>query len=135
MDDRDDPFSEIERLIERLGGFEGGPPTGASVPVDVVDAGEAVVVRADLPGYDADDIEVTVDDGTLSLRATREATTTRAEGDYVRREREQREVTRRLSLPAPVVESEATASYDAGVLTVSLPKRDSGGDGHEIEVE
>ncbi|MFB6160391.1 MAG: Hsp20/alpha crystallin family protein [Haloferacaceae archaeon] len=132
MTDRDDPFAEIERLVEQFGGVEGF--TTASVPVDVVDAAEAVVVRADLPGFDAADIDVTVDDGTLALRATREAATAEADERYVRRERERREVSRRLSLPAPVREREATASYDDGVLTVRLPKRDDG-EGHEIEIE
>jgi HSP20 family protein len=135
MRDRDDPFAEIERLVERLGGLEGTGLTAASVPVDVVDTGEAVVVTADLPGYEADDIEVTVEDGTLALRATRKTTTEEGEGDRVVRQERERRASRRLSLPAPVVEDEATASYDDGVLTVRLPQRDADGDGHEIEVE
>ena len=133
MRDRDDPFAEIERLVERFGGLEGLGLTTASVPVDVVDTGEAVVVTADLPGYAPDDIEVTVDDGTLVLRATRE-TATEAGDRYVRQERERR-ASRRLSLPAPVVEDEASASYDGGVLTVRLPRRDADDDGHQIEIE
>jgi HSP20 family protein len=135
MTDRDDPFAEIERLVDRLGGLEGAGLATASVPVDVVDGDDEVVVRADLPGYEVDDIDVTVDDGTLALRAAREAATTEEGDDYVRRERERRRVSRQLSLPAPVVEEEATASYDDGVLTVRLPKRDASGEGHEIEVE
>lgn len=135
MTDRDDPLAEIERLVERFGGLDDTGLATASVPVDVVDADDEVVVRADLPGYEADDIDVTVDDGTLALRATREAATTEEGDDYVRREREHRRMSRRLSLPAPVVEEKATASYDDGVLTVRLPKRDAGGEGHEIEIE
>ncbi|MFB6302749.1 MAG: Hsp20/alpha crystallin family protein [Haloferacaceae archaeon] len=132
MSGSDDPFAELDRLFDRLT-EEVGVGGRATVPVDVVEVDDEVVVTADLPGYDADDIDVTVDGRTLTIRADRDEADT-AEGRYVRRERRRhRETSRSVSLPADVVEAEASADYADGVLTVRLPT--ASGDGHRIEVE
>ena len=81
------------------------------------------------PSVDAD-VDLTVDDRTVTVRAEREADD---ETDYIRRERRRHDVERRVTLPAAVDETGASATLDDGVLTVSLPKR--GGDGTEIAVE
>ncbi|AZQ13634.1 Hsp20/alpha crystallin family protein [Halorubrum sp. PV6] len=159
---RRDPFTEIEDLLERMGReFEelggtldtpgGGVPRlpgAGGVPVDVFEDDEAVTVRADLPGFDADEVEVELNDETLSIAATREEeheAEASAEDDevapdddtdvrYHRRERRRRSVSRRVQIPAAVERDGATASYDDGVLTVTLPKRSSEGAGHSIDV-
>lgn len=132
--DPDDPLADLDRLFDRLteGFGAGGLADLAPVPVDVVAADDEVVVTADLPGYDPDDVGVTVDGRTLTIRAERDESET-VEGRYVRRERRHREASRSVTLPTDVVESEATADYANGVLTVRLP---TGSDeGHRIEVE
>ncbi|MFB6152139.1 MAG: Hsp20/alpha crystallin family protein [Haloarculaceae archaeon] len=144
MTDRRDPFEDIEELIDAVTGGMGpgmSPGTGGRLPVDVADAGDAFVVVADLPGYDADDIDVTLsDDTTLSIAAERETGSENEYEDiegaerYVTRERRRESVNRRVGLPEPVEEGEAGASFDGGVLTVTLPKR-GGGDGTDIPVE
>jgi HSP20 family protein len=163
---RRDPFTEIEELIERMGQeFEElggtldspGPgvpgfPGAREVAVDVIEDDEAITVLADLPGFDADEIEVELHDDALSIAATREETRDAAatvgeadaaggdaesDGDvrYHRRERRRRAVSRRIPLPEPVERDGTTASYDDGVLTVTLPKRSSSdSDGHSIDV-
>jgi len=135
MSERSNPFEEIERLVESLtDDFDEPfrPIDGASV--DVVDRGDAYVVRADLPGYDRDDIEVTVEDGRLSIRAER-TTESLDEGErYVRRERQRGATTRTVGLPGPVQEREAAATHENGVLTVTLP-RESSDEGTQIDVE
>lgn len=134
MDRSDDPFSELERLFERMTeGFDAGVTDLAPVPVDVVETDDAVVVTADLPGHAADDIDVTVDGRTLTVRAETGREDETVEGRYVRRERRHREHSRRVTLPADVDEAAATADYGRGVLTVRLPK--ASGDGHRIAVE
>lgn len=132
-----DPFTELNRMFDRLaeGLGEGGLAEPTAVPVDVAETDDEVVVTADLPGYDPDDIDVAVDGRTLTIGATRE-TAEQDEGDegrYLRRERRRQRTSRSVTLPADVAEREATADYDAGVLTVTLPKTHGGG--HRIEIE
>ncbi len=167
---RRDPFREIEELFERMGReFEelGGGlevPGSSNVRVDVAEDDESVIVTADLPGYERDDIDVELREDTLTIAATHEDETvddgpieidetdlevTDADEDdgdddggdedaalrYHRRERRRRAVSRRISLPAPVERDGAAATYNNGVLTVTLPKRSAGGGGgHTIDV-
>jgi HSP20 family protein len=137
MANRSNPFKDIEELFDRMGrGFEAGDLSVHDVAVDVSETDEEVVVTADLPGFEKSDIEVTVDDDGLTITAEREETTAEDDARYHRRERTRSEVQRRLSLPADVEETEASASYHNGVLTVVLPKRETTEDeGYDIDVQ
>lgn len=122
---RRNPFEELEDLLERLGGeLEAGewPGTGG-VDVDVTDHEDRYVVTADLPGYDTDDIDVKLVAGSLQIEADRELVADEEEPDYLRRERRRESVSRRIPIPEPVDADGITASHDAGVLTVELPKQ------------
>ncbi|MUW15982.1 Hsp20 family protein [Halorubrum sp. CBA1125] len=156
---RRDPFNEIEALLERMGReFEelsgtldtadspATPPLPGlrDVDVDVVEDDEAVTVVADLPGFDDDEIEVELREDALTIAATREEERDVEPADeaadddvqYHRRERRTRAVSRRVTVPAPVDRDAATASYDNGVLTVTLPKRSETDDGgHSIDID
>ena len=169
---RRDPFDEIEDLLERMGRefeelggtLEGtGPevprfPGARDVDVDVIEDDESITVVADLPGFDAADVDVELRDDALVIAGSREESTefdladedgTETETDegdgdaettdddvrYHRRERRLRSVSRRVPIPEPVEADAATASFDAGVLTVTLPKRSPDDDrGHTIDV-
>lgn len=144
---RRDPFNEIEELIERMGrefedlggGIEAGMG-GSGLNVDVAEDDETITVTADLPGYDRDDIEVSIQDQVLTLAAeqtdSHETETDEADVHYHRRERRSRSVSRRIRLPARVIEDDATATYKNGVLQVTLPKESaSDADGHNIDIE
>lgn len=141
MGGRRDPFKEIEELFEQLNaGFgemsgEFASVGGAGINVDVADADDQIVVTADVPGFDADDIDVSVTDRQLRITAEHSEETEEEdeETQYYRRERSQRSVSRTVSLPTDVEEHEAAASYENGVLTVELPKA-SDADGVDIEV-
>ncbi len=145
MSDKPDPFRELDEFLERMNKQFGGigrsiePGFRQEIRADVADHGDEIVVTADLPGFGRDAIEVRLDDGTVILDATAE-TETAEEGEeagvtYHRRERQQRSVSRRISLPAEVVAEETNATYANGVLTVTLPKRspDEAG-GKRIEI-
>ncbi|ELZ59138.1 MULTISPECIES: Hsp20/alpha crystallin family protein [Halorubrum] len=164
---RRDPFDEIEELLERMGReFEelGGTlegtapevprlPGARDVDVDVIEDDESIVVVADLPGFDADDVDVELRDDALVIAGSREESTEFAVADdgeadgaddadetddgvrYHRRERRLRSVSRRVPIPRPIEADAATASFDAGVLTVTLPKRSPDDErGHTIDV-
>jgi len=120
MTDRD-PLSEIERAFDVLGDQFGVDAGG--VPTDVVNEGDSFVVRADLPGYDRDDIDVQlVENRSLTISASHTEEGELSDGTYVQRERRHQSTGRTVQLPAAVDESGTTASYEDGVLTVTLPK-------------
>lgn len=128
----------FDRMSDQFDPLDDGPlpsgPLGGSVAVDVEDAGDEFVVTADLPGYDREDIDVQLAGERLTLSADRsESTETGDDGRYVRRERRQRSVSRTLRLPEPVDESGTEATYNHGVLTVTLPKAEPD-DGHDIPI-
>ena len=137
MPKRSNPFKDIEELFDRMGrGLDTGDLGVHDVAVDVSETDEEVVVTADLPGYEKSDIDVTVDDDRLTITAEREETRAEDDAYYHRRERTRSEVQRRLYLPAEVDETEASASYHNGVLTVVLPKREATEDeGYDIDVQ
>lgn len=115
MDDVDDsPFGNSP--FGDGGPFGGGMgQDGSSSPegLEVYNEDNEVVVVADLPGFEPDSIDITVDEERVRVNA--EAT------DEMRRESR----TNAVSLPEPVRDDEAEASFDNGVLTVVLPKQDS----------
>ena len=133
----DDPFQEIEQLFDRMSRqFEGSPFAAAAgaVAVDVEERDDEFVVTADVPGYEKDDIDVTLADRTLRIHAEREEETEESDADYLRRERRATSAERSVTLPAAVEEDGISATYKNGVLSVTLPKR-SGDGGQRIEVE
>lgn len=124
---RQNPFDELEQLLNRMGReleAEEWPGAGG-VDVDLADHGDRYVATADLPGYETADIDVQLVGGALVIEADRELATEEEGPDYLRRERRRESVSRRLSLPDPIDEEAVTASHDNGVLTVELPKQEA----------
>jgi HSP20 family protein len=137
---RRNPFDELEEMIERMSRqFEGGVPASfpgmEGIAIDVADRDEEYVVTADLPGYESDDIEVTVSEGRLRIAADRESAVDEETAEYIFNERRRESVSRTVRLPEPVDEEAVTAKYTNGVLTITLPKEDVGEDGRQIEIE
>ena len=134
------PFEEIEQFFERMSQqFEESAewPTamGGRTPVDVLDRDDEYEVTVDLPGFEKEDVEVTLTDDTLRVSASRETETEEEGGDYVRRERQSESVDRSVSLPEPVDQDGVDATLSNGVLTVTLEKQVSGDDARTIDIE
>ena len=138
------PFDEIERLFERMSdqfqdveqwsGIESAWP--GRLKVDVAEFDASFEVTADLPGFESEDIEVELLEDQLRIQAESESEAEEAEpGRYVRRERRERSVDRRVTLPGPVEADEVEASFTNGVLTVCLPKAEADEDAHRIDIE
>ena len=120
MSDRD-PLAEIERAFDMLG--DQFDISAGSVPTDIVDEGDSFVVRADLPGYDSEDIDVQlVERRKLTISADHSEESELHDGSYVQRERRQQSASRTVHLPEAVEESDTAANYEDGVLSVTLPK-------------
>jgi HSP20 family protein len=119
-------FGELRRTMDRM--FEeldrrfAAPAFGTPTPrFELVDTGEALEVRADLPGFRQEDLDVQIERNTLTVRGRR--TVDVPEG-YVahRRERTSMEVAHALTLPCRIDADGATATLENGVLTLRLPK-------------
>ncbi len=121
-----DLHSEINRLFEGPVSRLPEDETTACdwVPsVDVREEGDRFVLHADLPGVDPHDIEITMENGILTIRGQRttEATTTK-EG-YRRVERSAGQFYRRFTLPDTVDSEGVKASGNNGVLEITIPKQ------------
>lgn len=105
------------RLPEMPSLFEHRVPS-----VDVVEKEKEIVVRAEVPGVDRDDLEVSVADRTLTIRGETRHEEEHDEGDLHRREIRTGAFSRVVTLPADVDPGKARARYRDGVVTLKLPK-------------
>ncbi|WP_136590735.1 Hsp20/alpha crystallin family protein [Salinigranum halophilum] len=143
MADRPNPFTDIERFFEQMNRAFGDvniPTRPHQIAVDVAETDEEIVVSADLPGFERDDVTLSLSGRDLTIDADHEETAEERTGDddarYVRRERTHRSVSRTVRLPDAIDEEAASASYANGVLTVTLPREtvDDEGESHTIDI-
>lgn len=121
-----DPFRELrsaedefDRLVgQRLARNAWVPP------LDVRETEANFEVTVDLPGLEPDQVEVTFEDGLLTIRGQREFTKEVEEEHYHRIERSYGSFARSIRLPRTADAEKIEASFDKGVLTVEVPKRD-----------
>ncbi len=93
-----------------------------TLPLDVSEDETNVFVRASVPGFRKEDIEVSVHDGVLTIKADRSEEKEENTERYYRRERSTGSVSRRIALPTLVDEEKAQAELVDGVLQLTLPK-------------
>ena len=93
-------------------------------PVDIYETENELVVKADLPEMHEKDIDVRVENNTLTIRGERKFNHEVHEDNYLRVERAYGTFTRSFSLPNTVNTEAIKAEYKHGVLTVSMPKRE-----------
>ena len=117
---------EIERLNRMFEDFYGQPAGSAWMPaVDVFETNDhEFVIKAELPDLKREDISVTFEHGTLTLKGERKAEYETSKDRFHRIERQYGTFSRSFTLPATVDASRISASYKDGVLTVRLPQRD-----------
>lgn len=113
---------EMERLFGSLTGPGGFTGTGVFPALNVTETGDAVLVRAELPGVDPDDLEITVEDNTLTLAGERKIAEEGAQAGYHRREREGGRFRRSVQVPTRIEGDRVRASYEHGILTIEMPK-------------
>ena len=130
-----DPFQELAQLQDRLNrafsqaygrSDEGLLSSGAWLPpVDIYQNGEhELVLKAELPDMTREDIDVTVDKGTLTIKGEKKLTGEVKEEQLHRIERRYGTFSRSFSLPPTVDPGRVAADYRNGVLTVKLPMRE-----------
>ena len=127
-----DPFDDFRRADGIINRFLGGAPSDVAVrpaerrgfPMDVVQEGDELVVRASLPGVSPEAINVTIEDGLLTIEGESAEETEKREGEYLLRERRSGSFRRALRLPSSVDVDNASPRCENGVLTIALPKRE-----------
>src|SRR5437764_7271743 len=119
-----EPFSsEINRLFDTL--FEPSTANRAqrwAPAMDLVEADDHFVLKADLPGLGEDDVTIEVQDNVLTISGERKAEHERKEKGFYRLERSFGRFSRSLTLPEGVNSEAISANFDKGVLEVSIPK-------------
>jgi HSP20 family protein len=98
-------------------GFERGFPK-----VDIIDHDNEIEVQAALPGVKKEDLDVSINNQTITIRTSTKEEKKEEEGKYFRREITRGEYQRTLSLPNNVDDANAKASFKDGILTVTIPK-------------
>lgn len=130
-------MNRMSRQVEEsMGGSELGTLTGGGAAVDVADREGELVVTADLPGFRLEDIDLTLRDDELHVEAEHreESEESGEDGHYIRKERRHQSVSRSVTLPEPVDGENASAQFQNGVLTVTLPKKHGGEESTRIDV-
>lgn len=129
---RRDPFDELmplrevmNRLFEesfvgpRLGFF-----TGRTFPLDVyqTEDKQQYVVEASLAGFKPEDIHITAEGDTVTIRAAKKEETKSEKSSYIRSERYEGEMSRTVTLPSMIDTNKVVATYEHGVLKVTIPR-------------
>ena len=132
--ERWDPFRDVVSLRDAMnslfqesfvrpgGASAGGAAAAAMLPVDICENEDAFVVKAPLPGVKPEDVQITVHGDTVSLRGDIKAEEDRAGHTWHVRERRTGSFQRSFALSTPIDSDRATAHFEHGVLTLTLPK-------------
>lgn len=125
-----DPYREMmsmrramDRLMDSTFGedWDGGA-TEWSLPLDVIENEDNFVVKATVPGVKPEDLEVTYNNGALTIKGEVKAEEEKQEGTYHLRERRYGTFVRTVAMPADIKPDKIDAEYHDGVLTLTLPK-------------
>lgn len=114
-----DPFADFNRIF----GQSSNDWRGGMMPMDVYEKDGTYTLRFDLPGVDPDDVDLTVENGSITVTAERAFEDTDG-ATWLVRERPTGSHSRQIRVGEAFDTSNVSASYDDGVLTVSLPLRE-----------
>ena len=124
------PFNELRQAhsrhwrafdIARVSGENG--TSKWAVPLDVIQDGDNIVVRASMPGIKPDDISITIENDVLTVKG--ESNGEVKDGSYLMKERRSGTFHRALRLPDTIDVDNADTSYENGVVSITFPKVES----------
>jgi HSP20 family protein len=134
----EDRMQQLEKRFESLFPQSWSRPIHLDVPewarstfmdlktpkVDIIDRDNDVLVKAEIPGVNKDDLDVSLTDTTVTIKGRTAKEEKQEEGDYFRSETMKGEFSRTLALPAQVKAAKAKTKFKNGVLTVIVPKHE-----------
>jgi HSP20 family protein len=113
---------EVNRVFDAFFGNRATPSRRWVPAMDLVETGDELVLRADLPGLSKDDVEIEIKDGVLTVAGERRAEHEEESEGYHRVERSFGSFSRSLTLPKGVDADRVAAEFEDGVLEVRIPK-------------
>lgn len=115
---------EMDRLLRDF--FDTGSTTGQYAPsapaADLYETEDAYVAELELPGFDRENINVTLEQGVLTVSGTRAGEREESEGDYHLRERRSGRFQRSFRMPESINPEDVEARFSNGILEVRMPK-------------
>ncbi len=118
---------QMNRLLDLAWTREAGEELREGVwqpPVDIYEDKDSVIIKAELPEIDQKDIDIRIEDNTLTLRGERKHSEKIKQENFHRIERYYGSFQRSFTLPQNIDQEKVKASCDKGVLTITLPKRE-----------
>lgn len=122
---RTDPFDmlrQFDRALNRWPSWGESELQTGQYPVDIREDNDHLIVEAELPGFERDEISVSIEQGVLTISAQRRSE--EQKGEQHLKERMFTRVSRRFSLPTTVDTDKVEAHLETGVLTLRMPKRE-----------
>jgi HSP20 family protein len=129
---RPSPFGEMltlrqamDRLFDddfRPARWLSGGPDGPALPLDVTTDANMLTIEAALPGIKPDDVDITVENGTVTISGRTADERTAEEGAYVLQEIRRGNFSRSVTLPTGLEPDKARATFDNGILRLEIPK-------------
>src|SRR6202161_2473455 len=115
-------------LLARESNSHGGPEEALTTtilapPVDIYEDGHNIVLKIDVPGIDEKDIDVSIQNNTLTVHGERKIEKEEKEENFRRVERQYGSFTRSMTLPSSVDPGQVSAHCDKGVLKINLAKK------------
>ncbi len=118
---------EMNRMFDRF--FRGGTvddgdlnPSAWLPAVDLIENDDAYIAKVELPGVSKDDVKITLQDNSLTIRGEKKEERETKESNYHRLERSYGSFQRSLDLPGSVKSDKVAAEYKDGILTITLPR-------------
>lgn len=105
----------------------------AKIATDVIETDDDIIVKTDLPGVKKEDIVIDLSEDMLEIMAIFEDESEFKGNNFVKKERRYGEAKRRVSITQPIKIEEASAKFDNGVLTVTIPKQEK--QRHQLKLE
>ena len=131
-----DPFRNLDQILENdfpLATFRSSVPSDLSV--DVYEKGNDVIAEMHVAGMDPEKLEVIVEDNYLRVTGSKEESQEEKEKNYYYKEIQRGSFERTIQLPMDVKDEEAKATYESGVLRVTIPKEDVGKKHKKVKIE
>jgi HSP20 family protein len=129
-----EPFRELRQMQENVdrmwrsfghGEGEAGNVENWAIPLDVVQQGGNIIVKASVPGVNPEDIDVSIENDVLTIKGQTKEEREQQEGNYLMRERRSGSFYRALRLPDTLDSDQAQPHYENGVLSITFPRLES----------